>query len=161
MPFPMSRTVTIALDAHCGADEVLDEIKHRLPPLGASNLRRDGHELSFGVPWTTSYGPLFIVTDGNFVVGSREEDAPMQTLSCYLSFRRAAVTIILLVYGWLGVGLSLINGEYSGGSLFGTLVLCTLGWCYLLGAWYLIVPRWLLRRLKLEEFERVTVSSAP
>ena len=154
MPFPISRTITLAIDASYKQDDVLDEIERGLPSLGANALRRASRTVSFRVPWTTSYGPLFMVTSGDFAIQHRGGSARSQSLCCHLSFRRAAVTVMVLVYGWLGVGASLLEGGYTGGSLVGTFVFCTIGWCLLLGVWYLIVPFWLVRRLKLRRLEQ-------
>ena len=40
MPFPISRTITLAIDASYRQDDVLDEIERGLPSLGANALRR-------------------------------------------------------------------------------------------------------------------------
>jgi hypothetical protein len=160
MPFPVSRTITIAIDARDREDELFSEIERGLSSLGAVDLRREAGLLSFRVPWTTSYGPLFMVTRGSIGILPSEGAESTTSLSCYLSFRRAAISVIVLSYGWLGVGASLMEGGYSGGSLVGTLIFCTAGWCCLLGLWYLIIPSWLFRRLKLQRFEAAPLTPA-
>jgi hypothetical protein len=161
MPFPVSRTLTLIIDASYSEDDVLGDIERRLQSVGAKNVRRAACVLSFGVHWTTTAGPLFMVTSGEFALHPAVGSAQTQQLTCYLSFRRSAVAAILLSYGWLGIVGSLIEGAYTGGSLVGTLLFCTFGWCYLLGVWYLIIPPWLVRRLKLRRFEEAAMNPAP
>ena len=161
MPFPVSRTLTFTIDASHTANDVLGNIADRLPGLGASDVQRVGDVLSFRVPWTTSYGPLFMVTRGDFSFQRGVSSATARVLRCHLSFRRATIAVILGVYGWLGVGASLLEGGYADGSLFGTFMICTVGWCFLLGPWYLIVPSWLTRRLDLLRFELPAAAPKP
>jgi hypothetical protein len=152
MPFPVSRSFTVSLHERWSEEKVLGTIQERLPILGASDLRQAPGLLAFKVPWTTSYGPLFIVSSGTFTVGADFSEGLARGLRCYLSFRRAAVVVAVLCYGWLGLGVSLLEGGPIGGSVAGTLLFCTVGYCWLLGIWYIIVPEWLAKRLQLSRF---------
>jgi hypothetical protein len=154
MPFPVSRSIIVALDTSWRGDVVLDDVERRLPALGATNVRRAPSTLAFGVPWSTTYGPLFIVTGGDFAIVTDGQSGRAHCLRCYLSFRRAAVMVAILSYGGLGIAASIFEGGYSGGSLAGTLFFCTIGYCWLLGIWYLIVPPWLVSRMQLLRFTR-------
>jgi hypothetical protein len=152
MPFPVSRSVKIPIDARWRDDEVLDEIQRELPGLGAIRVRRADDKLAFDVSWLTNYGPLFCITGGEFTFDPELDSGRMKRLRCSLSFRRAAVIVAIATYGWLGLGVSLVEGQYTGGSLGATLLFCTIGYCWLLGFWYLAAPPWLEHRLKLLRF---------
>ena len=168
MPFPFSRSLIVALDERWRASDVLADIANRLPSLGATNVSSTPTSLAFRVRWTTSSGPLFIVTSGEFSIDNNQQsgDNHQQSgrphcLRVRLSFRRAAVIVALLTYGWLGVVDSLIEGGYTGGSLAGTVLFCTVGYCWLLGFWYLVVPPWLFRRTQLSRFAQPPHAGCP
>ena len=154
MPFPVSRAFVVALDISWRVDVVLDDVERSLLDLGATNLRRAPGKVAFDVPWSTTYGPLFIVTGGDFATVTDQQSGRANGLRCYLSFRRAAVMVAIVSYGWLGIAASMFEGRYAAGSLAGTLIFCTVGYCWLLGVWYLIVPPWLVSRMNLRRFTR-------
>ena len=160
MTFPFSRSTVIKIDPHYQAENVLSDIERRLPHLGARNLRRTPGALSFSVLWITTNGPLFLVSRGEFGMAQSTDTERTQYLRCYLSFHKFAVMFIILIYGWFGLGASFFEGDFSGRSLGIKFVLCTVGWCWVLGMWYLIVPHWLVRRLNLERYAQVSESAA-
>jgi len=161
MPFPFSRSLIVALDERWRASDVLADIANRLPSLGATNVSSTPTSLAFQVRWTTCSGPLFIVTSGEFSIDNNQQSGRPHCLRVRLSFRRAAVIVALLTYGWLGVVDSLIEGGYTGGSLAGTVLFCTVGYCWLLGFWYLVVPPWLFRRTQLSRFAQPPHAGCP
>src|SRR4051812_11819730 len=137
MPFPISRSLIIAVEEHWHQEYLLSDIATSLNALGAVDVKRDDSTLLFSVPWGKTSGPLFLVSSGTFSIGPDVATGRRHCLKGVLSFRRAAITVAVLCYGWLGIGASLIQGQYSGGSFLGTLVVCTFSYCWLLGVWYL------------------------
>jgi len=154
MPFPVSRSRRIEVRDTRREQEILVHLKRRLRAMGASEIELDGSTLQFQVKWSlTNRGPLFVVDAGRVSVAPAAPGASYH-LAYTLSFKRAALILALQVYGVLGLWGSISAGDLEWGSVLGTLLFCTIGYCWLLGVAYLIVPGWFERRLKRRDFPK-------
>jgi hypothetical protein len=108
-----------------------DTLQRALILRGAKDVERRERSTWFRVGWMVSGGPLWFIDRGE--VSDMVDEGDRQ-LSYTLSFRRAAVFAALGSYGWLaGLGM-------QGESLGIRASVGTVGFLWIFGIWYLIVP---------------------
>ena len=146
MPFPVSRSGVIGLGTEWTAAGAQEHLESLLSELGATELRSHGGVVTFRVPGFLTGGLLFLVDGGEVALMPAPPGEPT-ALRYRLSFRRAAIIGAVLVLGWLGVGVRLIEGEWAAPNVFGTMLFLVFAYCWIFGSWYFIVPRWFARRL--------------
>lgn len=100
---------------------------------GAEGLPGRGGRAAFRVPWSVTYGPLWAITRGEFVLEGSEAG---HDLRYHLSLHRGCLTIAASVLLWIGFEL-LWMGPTPGVAAFRGLVvwLCLWSAGYLWVAW--------------------------
>ena len=137
MPFPVSRSFSLALPTGTGADSVLPKVLRALSVSGAEHLRMEEGEGRFEVPWTVAYGPLWGIQRGRFEVTA---DSAGAMLRCRVSLTRNAAATAALVALWLATEWWFFHPAWSQAAIEGLVT-----WLWLWGLGYLWVA-WKFRR---------------
>jgi hypothetical protein len=130
VPFPLSYSGRLVLNRPGQAIGV-DALRRALVLRGAKEVERRERSTWFRVGWLVSNGPLWFIDRGEVSDVMDEDD---RQLTYTLSFRRSAALAAVGTYGWIaGFGM---RGE----SLLLRATVGSVGFLWIFGLWYLIVP---------------------
>lgn len=148
MPFPFSRTREFPVAPGWTASALLLRCQSRLVEFGATEIQVVGERITFSVPWMQVSGPLFCCDSGQFDL-IHDSEASVWGMRYRLSFKRKAILVAILVVGWLGFASGMLHEAWVEGAPLVPVAFLVVAYCWMFGAWYLIVPIWLERRLSL------------
>jgi hypothetical protein len=109
MAFPLTQTGTFPIRDRSSESDLLDEVARALRTCGAENVVIRSGTVEFSVPWRVTHGPLWSIDGGSVHV---VEDPGNRHFRFEISRRRAALTVALGSYGWLG-GMSMVAFHQS------------------------------------------------
>lgn len=153
MPFPVSQSVSRPVNDLWEDEQVIEALRLRLRRLGAVVTDQGPSRLTVSVPWTVaSSGPLFMIDRGECTIAGVAGTANGRVLRCDLSFRRAALTVAIGSYSFLGIGTLVLAQKPDAAFVLFMVGFATFGFFWLFGPGYMVAPFFFARGVDLRRF---------